>query len=500
MNLILQCSQIEKRYFGVPVLRGVNLALAPGQVLGLVGENGAGKSTLMNILGGVVQADGGTMMLAGEAYAPQTPADATRRGVAFVHQELNLFTNLSIAENLFLPHLPRGRFSLLDRKTMRTKAAELLAAVHLQIAPDTLVESLSPGERQLVEIAKALGQEARLMIFDEPTTSLTDRETERLFALIKRLRAQGIAIIYISHVLPDIFRLCDELLVLRDGEVVAAGQKEEFTSEALITLMVGRSLSQLYPTRQNRPSNETVLAAKSLSQPGVIENVSFTLQRGEVLGVAGLMGAGRTELARILFGLAPCAHGSIQLNGKEIRHHSTRERIQLGLALLTENRREEGLLMDAGIADNIALVALSDYAEKGLIAAARLAEAVARAAAAVQIKGAGQAVQTVRTLSGGNQQKVVLAKWLLPKPSVFILDEPTRGVDVGARAEIYRLINQLTEQGAGVLLISSEIEELIGMCDRILVMQQGTITASFPRAEFNRERILSAALHGRPTI
>jgi ribose transport system ATP-binding protein len=484
---MLTCNQIEKRYFGVPVLRDVNLSLAPGRVLGLVGENGAGKSTLMNILGGVVQADGGTMTLAGEAYAPQTPADATRRGVAFVHQELNLFTNLSLAENLFLPHLPR-------RKVMHAKAAELLAAVDLRIAPDTLVESLSPGERQLVEIAKALGQDARLMIFDEPTTSLTNRETERLFALIERLREQGIAVIYISHVLADIFRLCDELLVLRDGAVVAAGNKDEFTPESLITLMVGRSLSQLYPPRQTQPTTEIVLAAESLTQPCVLEDVSITLQRGEVLGLAGLMGAGRTELARILFGLDPCARGSIKLNGAAIRHRSTRERIQLGMALLTENRREEGLLMDAGIADNIALAALAGFTSKGLIASARLQEAVTEAVAAVQIKGASQ--QAVRTLSGGNQQKVVLAKWLLQKPSVFILDEPTRGVDVGARAEIYRLIHQLTEQGAGVLFISSEIEELMGMCDRLLVMRQGTITASFVRDEFDREQILSAALHG----
>ncbi|MGE0883793.1 MAG: sugar ABC transporter ATP-binding protein [Blastocatellales bacterium] len=498
MTPLLECSQIEKRYFGVPVLRGVNLRLAPGRVLGLVGENGAGKSTLMNILGGVVQADNGTMQLAGETYLPQTPADATGRGVAFVHQELNLFTNLSIAENLFLPHLPSlaNLANLARRKTMRTKAAELLAAVNLQIAPDTLVENLSPGERQLVEIAKALGQDAQLMIFDEPTTSLTDRETEQLFALIERLRQQGIAVIYISHVLADIFRLCDELLVLRDGEVVAAGGKEEFTPESLITLMVGRSLSQLYPSRQTQPTDETVLAAESLTQPGVLEDVSFTLQRGEVLGLAGLMGAGRTELARILFGLDPCARGSIRLNGTEIRHRSTRERIQSGMALLTENRREEGLLMDAGVADNIALAALAGFANKGMIASARLNEAVNKAVAAVQIKGVSHTEQAVRTLSGGNQQKVVLAKWLLQNPSVFILDEPTRGVDVGARAEIYRLINQLTERGAGVLFISSEIEELIGMCDRLLVMRQGTISASFARDEFDREQILSAALSG----
>ncbi|MDX2032284.1 MAG: sugar ABC transporter ATP-binding protein [Blastocatellia bacterium] len=270
MSHLLECSQIEKSYFGVPVLRGVNLSLAAGSVLGLVGENGAGKSTLMNILGGVTQPSAGRMRLDGAEYAPQMPAEATRRGVAFVHQELNLFTNLSIAENLFISSFPKNRFGLIDRRSMRAKTEELLRAVSLDVPPDTLVERLSPGERQLVEIARALGQNARLIIFDEPTTSLTSRETDRLFALIERLRAQGIAMIYISHVLSDVFRLCDEMVVLRDGEVVGAGRKDEFTTDRLITLMVGRSLEQLYPERAATPSSETVLRVAHLSQPGVI--------------------------------------------------------------------------------------------------------------------------------------------------------------------------------------------------------------------------------------
>jgi ribose transport system ATP-binding protein len=485
--MLLALDDIRKSFFGAPALRGVSFTLAASKVLGLVGENGAGKSTLMNVLGGVLPADGGTMTLDGQPYAPRHPAEAARRGVAFVHQELNLFPNLSVAENLFLPHLPR-------RQQRHAQAAELLAAVNLSVAPDTLVESLSPGEQQLVEIAKALGRHARLMIFDEPTTSLTQRETTRLFALIDRLRAQGIAVIYISHVLADVLRLCDELLVLRDGAVVAAGSQEAFTPDSLITHMVGRSLAQLYPTRQAAPSGEPVLVADALTQPGVLAEVSFTLRHGEVLGLAGLLGAGRTELARVLFGLDPCAHGSLRLNGAEMRQRSTRARIQHGMALLTENRRTEGLLMEAGIADNIALAALAGFARKGWIAAARLQAAVNEAAAAVQLKGASHTEQAVRTLSGGNQQKVVLAKWLLQKPAAFILDEPTRGVDVGARYEIYRLIHQLADDGAGVLLISSEIEELIGMCDRILVMRRGALAASYDRAAFDREAILRAAL------
>ncbi len=494
MNHLLECSQIGKSYFGVSVLRGVNLTLAAGSVLGLVGENGAGKSTLMNVLGGVTPPDVGSMRFDGADYRPKTPAEATQHGVAFVHQELNLFTNLSIAENLFIPAFPKNPFGFIDRKLMRAKTVELLSAVSLDVSPDTLVESLSPGERQLVEIARALGQQAKLIIFDEPTTSLTSRETDRLFALIERMRTQGIAMIYISHVLPDVFRLCDEMIVLRDGEVVGAGSKDEFTTERLITLMVGRSLDQLYPTRDTQPAPEAVMQVSDLAQPGVIEGISFELRRGEVLGIAGLMGAGRTELARILFGLEPCARGSIKINGAEISTLSTRERIARGLAFLTENRREEGLLMDAAISDNLALTALPQFTSGALIAQPRLTEAVNQMAASVQIRGGGQYSQPVKTLSGGNQQKVVLGKWLLRNPVVLILDEPTRGVDVGARSEIYRIIQQLAATGAGILFISSEIEELIGVCDRVLVMQRGTISARFDRAEFDRERILSVAL------
>jgi ribose transport system ATP-binding protein len=494
----LQLEGIGKSYFGVSVLRDVSLALGQGRVLGLVGENGAGKSTLMNVLGGVVRPEQGSMVLDGRAYAPQAPAEASARGVAFIHQELNLFPNLSIAENLVIPRFPRARprwARMIDRRGTRSRAAEVLAAVGLDRAPETLVGDLSPGERQLVEIGRALTIDARIIILDEPTTSLTPHESAHLFRLIGRLRGQGIAMIYISHNLGDVLALCDEIAVLRDGALVAAGPVAEFDADRLIALMVGRSLGPLFPDRTAPPGDEVVLEAEGLSQPGVIEGVSFSLHRGEVLGVAGLMGSGRTELARILFGLDPCARGDVRLNGRSLRRLPPRARVGLGMAFLTEDRREEGLMMEASIADNIALASLRSFARPAtrLIDRQRTGARVAEVVQAVRL-GAAEPTRAVKTLSGGNQQKVVLARWLLTGPAALLLDEPTRGVDVGAKFEIYRLIDSLAAGGAGVLVISSEIEELIGLCDRIIVLSRGTIAGTFDRARFDREAILRAAL------
>jgi len=499
---ILQFDKIEKSFFGVRVLKGVSFALEAGHILGLVGENGAGKSTLMNILGGVLPFDAGRMRLSGAEYAPRRPAEARAHGVAFIHQELNLFTNLSIAENIFIADFPKRRIAgvpVINRRAMREQTKSLLAALELHATPETLVENLSPGERQLVEIAKALSIDARIIILDEPTTSLTVRETERLFALLDRLRAQGISMIYISHNLGDVLRMCDDIVVLRDGEVVGAGRRGEFTEERMIALMVGRTLDQLFPERASAVSSEVALEVNGLSQPGVIEEISFCLHKGEVLGVAGLMGAGRTELARALFGLDPAQRGAISINGLPAPP-SLRGRINRGLAFLTEDRRAEGLMMEAGITENVALAALPSFLHHGarsfagLLNQPEIEAAATHIAQSVQVRGAANLRQAVKTLSGGNQQKVVLARWLLAEPSVFILDEPTRGVDVGAKAEIYRIINELAAQGAGVLLISSEIEELIGLCDRILVMASGKITDCVERTDFDRERILRAAL------
>jgi ribose transport system ATP-binding protein len=499
MNEILRFENISKSFYGVPVLREVGLSLGEGRVLGLVGENGAGKSTLMNILGGVVQPDGGNMWLHREPYTPRNPSNASESGVAFIHQELNLFPNLTVGENLLLGDFPRSVRSgglFIDRKRTRERARKLLREVHLDVSPDTPVEDLSPGEQQLVEIAKALSFNARIVIFDEPTTSLTALEAEHLFTLIARLRARGISIIYISHILDDVFRLSDEVTVLRDGEVAGGGPAGKFTREELISLMVGRKIEQLYPSRSQEPDAAAVLEVKDVSHPGIARGISLRLHKREILGIYGLMGSGRTELARMVFGLDPHQEGEVRLHGRVLAKESVRESIARGLAFLTENRRGEGLLMEASVGDNMALVALDRYSRTAakIVNQSRLGAAAENLSQSLRVRSARMLQQVVKTLSGGNQQKVVFGKWLLSEPSVFILDEPTRGVDVGAKSEIYGIIAGLADRGAGILLISSEIEELIGMCDRILVMREGEIIGEVPRPQFNREAILSLAL------
>jgi ribose transport system ATP-binding protein len=495
---MLELRGITRTFFGVHALREINLDVGAARVLGLVGQNGAGKSTLMNVIGGVLRPDAGTMHLDAEAYAPRQPSDASSRGIAFIHQELNLFTNLTIAENIFLDRFPVrrvGPFAVIDRNALRTKAGELLAQVNLDLAPDTPVDRLSPGEKQLVEVAKALQVDARIIIFDEPTTSLTARETERLFALVDRLRAAGKTMIYISHILIDVMRLADDIAILRDGKLVEAGEKSTFDVGRMISLMVGRDIEQLYPERLSAPSEEVVLLARGLSARGLVENIDLTLHGGEVLGVFGLMGSGRTELARILFGVERFDRGEIAIGARTVTRTSPRKSIANRVAFITENRREEGLMMSLSIADNIALAALPSFAIAPLkvVDQTRMLVAAREIAAALQIKAGAVDVQPAKSLSGGNQQKVVIAKWLMSGANVFVMDEPTRGVDVGAKYEIYSIINELAADGSGLLFISSEIEELMAMCDRILVMSRGEIVTEFARSAFDKEQILSAA-------
>jgi len=493
MTALLSLDGLGKSWFGVPAVSDLTLEVAEGRLLGLIGQNGAGKSTLMNMIGGVVQPSAGAMRWQGVPYRPQTAGDAARAGIAFIHQELNLFTNLSVAENLYIDGFPR-RFGLIDWPRIRARSAELLHRLALDLNPDTAVGRLSPGERQLVEIAKALHNDARLIIFDEPTTSLTPRETARLFETIAALKAEGRTIIYISHILGDVQRLGDDMGVLRDGRLVDSGRVADFSVQRMIRSMIGRDLSGLFPPRTGTPQTRTVLEAQGLTQPGVLQDVSLAVHAGEVVGLFGLMGAGRSELARVLFGLDSVASGSITLNGRPAPA-GIAARIAAGMAFVTENRRDEGLMMEAAIADNLALVSLRSFG-RGPLAVIDTEAVAARTEAArsdLTIKAGAIRTQPVKALSGGNQQKVVIGKWQMTGPRLFLLDEPTRGVDVGAKFEIYSLIDRLAAEGSGILMISSELDELLGMADRIVVMNRGEIMGELTRPDFDRERILSLA-------
>ncbi len=496
----LQFDGISKSFFGIRALEDVSLALPKGHLLGLIGENGAGKTTLMNILGGVLAPDSGTMKLRAADYTPRRPADATAAGIAFIHQELNLFTNLSIADNLFIDCFPRlGKLPFIDKAATRKQTARLLESLNLPLSPETLVDRLTPGERQLVEIAKALRTGAEIIIFDEPTTSLTAAETQRLFDIIRRLREQGKSMIYISHNLGNVLELADDVVVLRDGRVVNTGPGRDFTIDRMISRMVGRAIDQMFPTRESRPSQEIVLEVKGLSQTGIVKDIDLVLHKAEVLGLFGLMGSGRTELARMLFGLEPFEGGEIYVDGVPCGRTCAGDCIRRGMAFVTENRREEGLLMEATVVDNVGLVALADFASAWfprLLWHRRLSDAVTRIAESMRIKSGPVNRTLAKNLSGGNQQKVVIGKWLMSRPAIFIMDEPTRGIDVGAKYEVYSIISGLAAQGAGILLISSELEELMGLCDRIVVMSKGEITGGFGRAEFAQEPILHAAFKG----
>jgi ribose transport system ATP-binding protein len=494
----LKVEGLSKSFFGVPVLHAISFEVHAGEVLSVVGENGSGKSTTMNILAGVLQGDAGRILLNGTPHAPRDRGEADKAGVAFIQQELSIFANLTVAENLFVGHFPRFIKALpsIDRKRMRLRARELLHSVSVEIDPDVLAGTLSPGERQLVEIARALATEARVIIFDEPTTSLTHPEAERLFEIIARLKACGVAVIFISHGLEDVLRLADRIVVMRDGRVTLSRSRSGLSASDLIIAMVGRSIDALFPERPIQSIKSTpVLEVEGVSEPGVVADITFRLDRGEVVGLAGLMGSGRSELARILFGLDTHRTGCIRMHGSSLASGDLVARIKAGMAYLTEDRRRDGLMMEASVADNMALAALPLFARRpdGRLNNSGLLNAIRTVANQLNLHSGPMSSTLVRTLSGGNQQKVVLGRWLLRQPEVFILDEPTRGVDVGAKEEIYHLLARFASGGMAILVISSELEELIGLCDRILVMGQGRLRGQFQRAEFDREAILQAA-------
>jgi len=494
----LEVRGLVKSFFGVQVLHEVSFEVHGGQVLGVVGENGSGKSTTMNLLTGILPPDGGTMLLDGMPFRPASRRESDAAGIAFIQQELSIFANLSVAENLFLLHPPRRFASLpfISRRQMDAQARALLRKVDLDISPSALAGAMSAGERQLLEIAHALSGNARIFIFDEPTSSLTAREAARLFEIIRRLRDDGVAILYISHNLEEVLDLSTDLMVMRDGRVTLRAASASLSTNELVLAMVGRPIETLFaPRTAARTRANPVLEVSGLTAPGFLENVGLQVGRAEIVGIAGLLGSGRSELARTLFGLDRHSAGVVRVNGKGLPSGNVQARLAAGVAFLTEDRRHDGLMIDASVADNMALAALPAFASPltRLIERKRLLQAIQQLGQHLNLKSGDVRTTPVRSLSGGNQQKVVLGKWLLRQPRLLILDEPTRGVDVGAKQDIYRLFAELADAGLAILVISSELEELIGICDRIYVMRRGELTAEFARERFDREAILRAA-------
>jgi len=482
---------IAKQFGGVQALRGVDLKLLPGEVHALVGENGAGKSTLVKILAGIHRPDAGVMKVGGEVVELRSPIQAQALGIAVVQQEPMMFPDLDVAENVFMGRHPRDRFGRVEWKRMYQEVDQLLASLDVSLSSHTPVQGLSVAEQQLVEIAKALSLQARVLVLDEPTAALSSHEVDELFAIVKQLRERRVAILFVSHRLEEVFTLADRLTVFRDGTHIITAPVSEMTTEAIIKYMVGRELSNLYPKSEAK-IGEVVLEVRHLTRPGVFADVSFQLRRGEILGFAGLVGAGRTEVARVLFGIDQAESGETWLKGKQVRIRSPQQAMEYGIAYVPEDRHQQGLVMNFSIASNITLAILQLVSRLGLLDPRREQKIASEYSSQLRVRSSGVG-QVVSALSGGNQQKVVLGKWLATNPSVLILDEPTRGIDVGAKAEVHRIISELAASGLAIILISSELPEVLAMADRVLVLHEGRITGTFPRSEATQERVMFAA-------
>ena len=491
----LRLSSVRKSYPGVLALSGFDMEVQPGEVIGIVGENGAGKSTLMKILGGVTQPDSGTIEIDGLPSAALSVGGSIRAGIAFVHQELNLFDNLDVAANVYIGREPRrfGLFNIVDEDRMRADVAPLLKRLGANFGPDTPVSKLSLAQQQLVEIAKALSFNARLVILDEPTSSLPIAETERLLEVIAALKAEGISVIFISHRLHEVERACDRVIVLRDGVLVGTLERADVNHQSLVRLMIGRDLKVAY-SQPKVTRGAVALSAQSIRTGAYPEQqVSLDLHRGEILGLAGLVGSGRSELARAMFGIDPIFGGMISVEGAPVLIRSSADAIAKGIFLVPEDRKGEGILLDLPIAQNISLPDLGKYARGGLVSRSLEAGQAEQSKRDLDIRTPNVWVRS-GSLSGGNQQKVALAKWLAMNPQVMILDEPTRGIDIGAKAEIYRLMWGLADSGVAVLMISSDMEEVIGVSDRIAVMHEGRISGMLDRDQFTEENVLLLAV------
>ncbi|MEQ7922577.1 sugar ABC transporter ATP-binding protein [Xanthomonas sp. WHRI 1810A] len=488
---LLEIVDVSKAFPGVIALNNVQLRVRAGSVLALMGENGAGKSTLMKIIAGIYQPDAGEIRLRGKPVTFDTPLTALQSGIAMIHQELNLMPHMSIAENIWIGREQLNGFHMVDHREMYRCTAALLERLRIRLDPQELVGNLSIAERQMVEIAKAVSYDSDVLIMDEPTSAITETEVAHLFSIIADLRAQGKGIIYITHKMNEVFAIADEVAVFRDGAYIGLQRADSMNGDSLISMMVGREVTQLFPERDT-PIGKRVLSVRNLSLDGVFDGVSFDLHAGEILGIAGLMGSGRTNVAETIFGITPSTGGEIELDGVRVRVSDPHFAIEKGFALLTEDRKLTGLFPCLSVLENMEMAVLPHYAGNGFVQQKALRALCEDMCKKLRVK-TPSLEQCIDTLSGGNQQKALLARWLMTNPRILILDEPTRGIDVGAKAEIYRLIAFLASEGMAVIMISSELPEVLGMSDRVLVMHEGELMGTLDRAEATQERVMHLA-------
>ena len=488
-DTILKLNHISKLYPGVVALDNMNMEFREGEVHAIVGENGAGKSTMIKTISGAIEPSQGTIEICGETFEKLTPKLSRQKGVAVIYQEFTLVPVLSAAENIFMgEYILNGM--VLDRKAMEAKASELFERLHVKIDPKAKVADLTTGFQQIVEIAKAISKDAKILIMDEPSAPLTITEVEAMYEIVDRLKAEGVTILYISHRMEEIFRLSDRVTVIRDGKYITTVNMEDTNKQELIKLMVGRELSESYPTREKPPS-ETLMKLNKVCGNGV-KDISFEIKRGEILGLGGLVGAGRTELAQLIFGSERITSGEIVYKGKVLRAKNCRQAIEAGIAMIPEDRKQHGVILDMSIRENTTMPCLKKISSHSVIKPKREVEVTKKYEKSLRIKTPTME-QLVKNLSGGNQQKVVLAKWLAMDPEVIIFDEPTRGIDVGAKQEIYDIMNDLANQGKAIVMISSDMEELIGMSDRVVVLCKGRMAGSLTKEEISQESILMKA-------
>lgn len=489
---LLEMKDISKSFTGVNVLRDVHFKLEKGTVHALMGENGAGKSTLMKILAGITKSDKGSICINGKSVEINSPSDSQNLGIAMIHQELSPIPGMTVAENIYFGREP-GKSVFVDYRQLYKQTEELLDRLHIKnISPREKLQNLQVADQQLIEIAKAISYNAEIIIMDEPTSAITDKEVENLFVIINNLRKAGKGIIYISHKMDEVFRISDEITVLRDGAYVDSWKAKDINNDILIRNMVGRELSEIFP-KVHVPIGEKVLEVRNLTLQNKFHNINFDVRRGEILGIAGLVGAGRTEVMQALFGLTPADEGEIIFEGKKLNPREPREAIKNGLAFVTEDRKGEGLVPYMSVAHNITLASMKDFDKNFLIDMKSEDDVIQMQIASLRIRSYGKE-QLVTSLSGGNQQKVVLAKWLIKKPKLLILDEPTRGIDVGAKSEIYKIMCDFVAKGNSIIMISSEMPEVMGMADRIVVLSNRKLGGELNREEFVQENIMRLAV------